>query len=63
MGLIEQVLDEFDGQLSKTEIEHMTFKELQYLRDRREKRKLMKAKASSQQNKLPDIPIPKNLGK
>ena len=38
MGLLDDVLEEFDGQLSIDEIYHLTYKELGYLRKhRREK--------------------------
>jgi len=38
MGLIDEVLDEFHGQIAKEEILHMTYKELGYLRLHRQKK-------------------------
>jgi hypothetical protein len=42
MGYVDDILDEFDKQLSIQDIYHMTYKELEYLRKHR--RELMKRK-------------------
>ena len=36
MGYVDMVLDEFDGQLSITDIYNMTYKEIGYLRKHRQ---------------------------
>lgn len=51
MGLVNDVLDEFDGQLSIHDIGQMTYKELGYLRKHRQE--LNKKK----QPKMKDLPL------
>ena len=36
MGYVDMILDEFSGQLSITDIYHMTYKEIGYLRKHRQ---------------------------
>jgi len=50
MGYVDDILDEFNGQLSINDIYHMTKKEIEYLREhRREKNR----------RKISEIPMPK----
>lgn len=43
-GYIDQILYEFEGQLSLTDIYHMTFKEITYMRKHRSKIREERAK-------------------
>ena len=54
MSYVDDILDEFQGELSVEDIYHMTYKEIGYLRKHR--RKLNEAKAKA--NKID----PKSLG-
>lgn len=42
--MIDDILDEFDGQLSIDDIYHLTYKELGYLRTARREKRIQRAK-------------------
>lgn len=50
MNLVNEVLDEFNGQLRYEDILHMTYKELGYIRQARSQLNQAKAKSFNQPN-------------